>query len=183
MDGFPPRAPGRQSRDSTRALTRGPSAPAAAHSYLSLASHRLGGMHDYTALAPHDYTALAPHDFTALAPLPRARSLDLRPERGPPPRYANCGRAIEGHQSRRHTGYVAALCRDCHGCLRPYATRSSQHLAVCAIPSSSQHLTVCAISSPFVRGHPTRRASAGGEGPPQTTPLLSVGDANGVQTP
>jgi hypothetical protein len=68
MYGFPPRAPGRQSRDSTRALTRGPSAPAAAHSYLSLASHRLGGMHDYTALAPHDYTALAPHDFTALAP-------------------------------------------------------------------------------------------------------------------
>ena len=35
--GFPPRAPGRQSRDSTRALTRGPSAPAAAH---STASHR-----------------------------------------------------------------------------------------------------------------------------------------------
>ena len=60
--GFPPRAPGRQSRDSTRALTRGPSAPAAAHSYLSLASHRLGGMHDYTALAPHDFTALAPHE-------------------------------------------------------------------------------------------------------------------------
>jgi hypothetical protein len=31
----------------------------------------------------------------------------------PLPRYANCGRAKEGHESRRHSGYVTALGRDC----------------------------------------------------------------------
>ena len=158
------------------------------HDYTALAPH------DYTALAPHDFTALAPHDFTALAPLPRARSLDLRPERGPPPRYANCGRAIEGHQSRRHTGYVTALGRDCRGCLRIDATRSSQHLTVCAIPgpgqhltvcaipSSGQHLTVCAATSPS--RHPTRRASAGGEGSTPNHPAaLRSGMRMGFNSP
>ena len=138
--------------------------------------------HDYTALAPHDYTALAPHDFTALAPLPRARSLDLRPERGPPPRYANCGRAIEGHQSRRHTGYVTALGRDCRGCLRIDATRSSQYLTVCATPGPGQHLGVCAATSPS--RHPTRRASAGGEGSTPNHPAaLRSGMRMGFNSP
>jgi hypothetical protein len=41
----------------------------------------------------------------------------------PAPRHANCGRARLGHQSRRHTGYVAALCRDCRGCLRTLRLR------------------------------------------------------------
>ena len=128
--------------------------------------------HGSTALVPHDHSALAPRDFAALVPPPRIRSPDPRFQRGPPPRYANCGRAIEGHQSRRHSGYVTALGRDCRGCLRIDATRSSQHLTVCAIPGPGQHLRVCAATSPS--RHPTRRASAGGEGPPQTTPLLSV---------
>ena len=118
--------------------------------------------HGSTALVPHDHSALAPRDFAALAPPPRSRSPDPRLQRGPPPRYANCGRAIEGHQSRRHTGYVTALGRDCRGCLRIDATRSSQHLTVCAIPGPGQHLRVCAATSPS--RHPTRRASAGGEG-------------------
>jgi hypothetical protein len=50
------------------------------HDFTALAPH------DFTALAPRDSTALAPHDPTALAPSPRARSLDLRPQRGPGPR-------------------------------------------------------------------------------------------------
>ncbi len=103
-----------------------------------------------------------------------SRLMTTRPpiQRGPLPRHANCGRARQGHQNRRHTRYVTAFGRDCRGCLRAYATCSSQHLTVCAITCSSQHLAVCAITSPS--RNPTPRASAGGEGPPQTTPLLSV---------
>jgi hypothetical protein len=122
--------------------------------------------------ASHDPTALVPYDPTALAPLTLGPATRFRPPRGP------CAPSCQlwtcqtrapksqAHGVRRDTG------RDCRGCLRPYATWSSQHLTVGAIPRSGQHLTVCAISSPS--RHPTRRASAGGEGPPQTTPLLSV---------
>jgi hypothetical protein len=138
--------------------------------------------HGSTALVPHDHSALAPRDFAALAPPPRTRSPDPRLQRGPPPRYANCGRAIEGHQSRRHTGYVTALGRDCRGCLRIDATRSSQHLTVCAIPGSGQHLRVCAATSPS--RHPTRRASAGGEGSTPNHPAaLRSGMKMGFNSP
>ena len=129
-----------------------------------------------------DHSALAPRDSAALVPPPRTRSPNTRLQRGPPPRYANCGRAIEGHQSRRHTGYVTALGRDCRGCLRIDATRSSQHLTVCAIPGSGQHLRVCAATSPS--RHPTRRASAGGEGSTPNHPAaLRSGMRMGFEPP
>jgi hypothetical protein len=102
-----------------------PGAPSACgHVTLALAPH------DSKTLAPHDFTALATHDFTALAPMTPWPS---RPHLGlghstldhnaaSLHRYANCGRAVLGHQSRRHSGYVTALGRDCRGCLRTYAT-------------------------------------------------------------
>jgi hypothetical protein len=100
--GFPPRAPGRQSRDSTRALTRGPSAPAAAHSVPCLVTNTpLSAVHPprYSCLtksewpgAPsacgHVTLALAPHDSTAprLMTSPPSRLMTSRPSRLMTPR-------------------------------------------------------------------------------------------------
>ena len=119
-----------------------------------------------------DHSALAPRDSAALVPPPRTRSPNTRLQRGPPPRYANCGRAIEGHQSRRHTGYVTALGRDCRGCLRIDATRSSQHLTVCATPARASTSGSAPPQAP--RGTQRDEPAQVGRVPPQTTPLLSV---------
>jgi hypothetical protein len=52
------------------------------------------------------------------------------------------------------------------------APRGLRHPQLEPAPHGLRHLKP--LVTRVVRGHPTRRASAGGEGPPQTTPLLSV---------
>ena len=95
--GFPSRAPARQSRDSNRhpslaarTLPRPPTP------YPAWSPHSAELCPPPAVQLPHQMrvsrcsqrmrsrgTTLAPHDSTALAPSPRARSLDLRPQRGP----------------------------------------------------------------------------------------------------
>jgi hypothetical protein len=94
-------------------------------------------------------------------------------------RYANCGRAKQGTKAAGTRGTSRRLVEGLEAAAGAYALTSSMVPGTQGDSSPPPHLLEQAPRGlrhrkPLERGHPTRRASAGGESPPQTGPLLSV---------
>jgi hypothetical protein len=110
-------------------------------------------------------TAQPSHPSSGPAPRPLTSTRPKAP-------YANCGRATGRHQSRRHTGYVTALGRDCRGCLR--TTPTDRAGTSWSAPSPARASTSRSAPPQAPRGTQRDEPAQVGRVPPQTTPLLSV---------